>query len=105
MRRLLLAATLTALTACSTAPPPEPGPPPRPAPAPEPPPPPPADTCGAREHQHLVGRPRTEVPVPLDPGKQRVACTTCPVTMDFSAERLNFFFDARTGLITEVRCG
>jgi hypothetical protein len=107
MRRLALAVTLLALSACSTPAPPEPAPPPPPAPAPAPPPPPPpaADTCGAREHQHLVGRPRTEIPIPLDPNKQRVACTTCPVTMDFSAERLNFFFDAKTGIIKEVRCG
>jgi hypothetical protein len=34
-----------------------------------------------------------------------VACTTCPVTMDFSAARLNFFFDAATGIIKEIRCG
>jgi hypothetical protein len=43
--------------------------------------------------------------VPVKPELQRVACTTCPVTMDFNAQRLNFFFDAASGLITEVRCG
>ena len=73
------------------------------APAPTPPPPrqspvprPQAsakDQCGAAELQRLVGRPRTEVPVPLDPNRQRVACTTCPVTDDFDPSRLNFFFD------------
>ena len=41
-----------------------------------------ATQCGAPELQGLVGRPRTEIPVPLDPGRQRVACTTCPVTED-----------------------
>ena len=104
MRRLVLAAILATLAGCSTAPPPQPPPPPAPAPPPAPVPQP-ADACGAREHQHLVGRPRSEIPVPLDPAKQRVACSTCPVTMDFSAERLNFFFDASTGIIKEVRCG
>jgi len=63
------------------------------------------DQCGAAEVQNLLGRPRTEIPIPLDPGRQRVACTTCPVTMDYSPERLNFFFDAATGAIKEIRCG
>jgi hypothetical protein len=75
------------------------------APAPEPPKVAARDQCGAAEHQGLVGKLRTEIPVPIDPTKQRVACTSCPVTMDFSAERLNFFFDAATGVIKEVRCG
>ena len=63
------------------------------------------DQCGAAELQDLVGKLRTEIPVPIDPTKQRVACTTCPVTQDFSPKRLNFFFDAATGVIKEVRCG
>jgi len=63
------------------------------------------DQCGAAEMQGFVGKLRTEIPVAIDPARQRVACTTCPVTMDFNAERLNFFFDAATGIIKEVRCG
>ena len=109
MKRPALAAMLLALAGCMTpdsVPAPAPSPSPAPAPPPAAPAPPPvADACGAREHQHLVGRPRTEIPVPVNPNRQRVACTTCPVTMDFSAERLNFFFDAQTGIIKEVRCG
>ncbi|WP_165843846.1 peptidase inhibitor I78 [Phenylobacterium kunshanense] len=105
MRRSILAAFLV-LGACST---PAPDPAPAPPSAPPPPvasaPPPEPDTCGAKAHQHLVGRPRSEVPVPVRPELQRVACTTCPVTMDFNENRLNFFFDAATGLIREVRCG
>ena len=103
----LAVATLLALAACAT-PPPEPAPPvPPPAAAPPPviQPPPPADTCGANQVRHLVGRPRTEIPVPLKPDLQRVACTTCPVTLDYNQNRLNFFFDAQTGIIKEVRCG
>jgi len=64
-----------------------------------------ADQCGAKPMQRLVGRPRNEIPVPLEPSRQRVACTTCPVTLDFNPARLNFFFDAESGIIREVRCG
>ena len=107
MRQLLLA-TLLALAGCAT-PPPEPAAPAAPPPAAPPPPvvqpPPPADTCGADQVRHLVGRPRTEIPVPLKPDLQRVACTTCPVTLDYNQNRLNFFFDAQTGIIKEIRCG
>ena len=105
MKRIVLAVLMLA-SACST-PAREPSPPAAP-PAPAPPPPkaqPVADACSAREYQHLVGRPRSEVPVPVRPELQRVACTTCAVTMDFNERRLNFFFDAQTGLIKEVRCG
>lgn len=63
------------------------------------------DQCGAAELQRLIGRPRTEIPIPIDPNRQRVACTSCPVTGDFDASRLNFFFDADTGRIKEIRCG
>ncbi|OHB27085.1 MAG: peptidase inhibitor I78 [Phenylobacterium sp. RIFCSPHIGHO2_01_FULL_69_31] len=107
MKHAVALAAVLALAACSTAPAPAPPPPPPasgPPPA-SPAPQPVADACRAGEHQHLVGRPRAEIPVPVKPELQRVACTTCPVTMDFNPNRLNFFFDAQTGLIKEVRCG
>ncbi len=64
-----------------------------------------SDQCGAAQAQLLVGRSRTLIPVPVDPRRQRVACTTCPVTEDFDPSRLNFFFDAQSGLIRQIRCG
>ena len=80
------------------------------APSPPPPAAPPVklplkDACGASDLQNLVGRPRTEIPVPVNPDRQRVACTTCPVTQDYRPERLNFFFDAQSGRIREIKCG
>jgi hypothetical protein len=63
------------------------------------------DACGAAELQGLVGRLRTEIPVPLDPRRQRVACTTCPMTDDVDPTRLNFLFDAQTGRIRQIRFG
>lgn len=104
-----LAGALLALAGCAN-PPPTPEPPfgaPQPPTAEAPPvaPEPQKDACGAAEAQNLIGRPRSEIPVPLDPARQRVACTTCPVTQDYRPDRLNFFFDAETGIIREVRCG
>ena len=98
-----------ALAACSSSPTevtPAPAPYPAIVAAPAPAPSPASrDQCGAADLQNLVGKLRTEIPVPIDPTKQRVACVTCPVTLDFSPQRLNFFFDAATGVIKEVRCG
>lgn len=63
------------------------------------------DACGARDLQWLVGQPRTAIPVPVNVVSRRVACTTCPVTEDYSPYRLNIFYDQQTGIIEQVRCG
>ncbi|MES2342871.1 MAG: peptidase inhibitor I78 [Pseudomonadota bacterium] len=103
--KILAGAGLALLMAACASDAPQPAPPP-PAPyRPAPPPPPPADQCGAAEAQKYVGRSRTEIPIPVLPALQRVACTTCPVTMDYSPRRLNFFYDAQTGIVKEVKCG
>ncbi|HEX6866604.1 MAG TPA: I78 family peptidase inhibitor [Caulobacteraceae bacterium] len=108
MKRAALAALLVA-TACvpveapreiPVMPPIAPAPPPPPPPPPEPP-----DYCGAKPLQYLVGKHRTEIPVPVNPSTRRVTCTTCPVTMDYSAYRLNIFYEQSTGIIKEVKCG
>ena len=64
-----------------------------------------ADQCGAAELSHLVGKNKRDIPVPVDPSRRRVACTTCPVTEDLRPWRLNIFYDQKTGVITDVRCG
>jgi hypothetical protein len=106
--KLATGAILLVLGACAS-PAPAPAPERVAGPAPAPPAPRPVavvrDRCGAWELQNLVGRPRTEIPVPVHPERQRVACTTCPVTQDLNPERLNFFFDAESGAIREIRCG
>lgn len=63
------------------------------------------DLCRASDLQWLVGKPKTEIPVPVDVVNRRVACTTCPVTEEYSAYRLNIFFNAETDLVEQVRCG
>ena len=107
LRLAMTLAALLSLAACA-------GDPPKPVPSPQPlavaPPPvsrPPKhqDACGAGLAQVLVGRSRRQIPVPVFPALQRVACTTCPITQDDNPRRLNFFYDAETGLIKEVKCG
>ncbi|MBX9617464.1 MAG: hypothetical protein K2X25_17880 [Caulobacteraceae bacterium] len=61
--------------------------------------------CKAGALQYLVGRPRSEIPVPVEVVNRRVACTTCPVTMDYSPYRLNIFYNAETQIVEQVRCG
>jgi len=63
------------------------------------------DQCGAAALQYLVGRPRTEIPVPLQPSTRRVVCSTCVVTQEYRADRQTIVFDSDTGLIKSVACG
>ena len=107
------------LTSCTSAPEAPVTPAPKPAPqtpvyhppvAPAPPPPaaykPMADDqCGASALQGLVGKPRTEIPVPLDPGKRRVVCSSCIVTQEFRSDRQTIIFSSETGIIESVKCG
>ena len=93
MKRLLIATAL-ALTACSTT-----------AAAPEAGSPPSEDQCGASQYQWLVGRRKSEIPAKPAGAVWRIACTQCPVTMDFSPQRMNIFFDQQTEVIKQVRCG
>lgn len=93
-----------------------PPPPPQPVPVPVQPAPAPQtqspalrpmanDQCGAAALQYLVGRPRTEIPVPLQPSTRRVVCSTCVITQDYRADRQTIVFDSDTGLIKSVACG
>jgi hypothetical protein len=63
------------------------------------------DQCGAAALQGLVGKPRTEIPVPLDPGKRRVVCSSCIVTQEYRSDRQTIIFSSDTGIIESVKCG
>ena len=63
------------------------------------------DLCRAGELQWLVGKPKTDIPVPVEVINRRVTCTTCPVTQDYSPYRLNILFNDGTGIVEQVRCG
>jgi hypothetical protein len=109
-RRAAAFAAFLALAACAS-PPPKPAPPlatapPAAAPLPnQSPVRPTAEACDTSELKGYIGRSRTELPAPLWPDRERVACTTCPITRDYRPDRVNVFFDAATGIVKEVRCG
>ncbi|WP_168072549.1 peptidase inhibitor I78 [Caulobacter sp. SSI4214] len=117
MKRVASALVLgVVLASCSSAPEPAPPPPPTTPTAPAavalPPTPPtspssvePKDQCGLKEALVYVGKPRTSLPAPVDPSRWRVACTTCPVTLDYRPDRLNILFNADTGVVQQVKCG
>lgn len=99
---------------CSEPAQPSPAPPPPVAEAPPPPPPPvvsppqalgSSDACGADPLQYLIGKPRTDIPVPVNPGLRRVVCSSCAVTQDFVATRQTIVYDSQTGLVRAVKCG
>jgi hypothetical protein len=110
-KRIVPLIALIALGSCAA--PAKPPPPPAAAPAPAPPPPPvapqpppaPKDSCGAAPLQYLVGKPRTDIPVPVNPSRRRVVCSTCVMTHDYISTRQTIAYDAQTGLVTAVKCG
>ncbi len=109
--RVWVAAGLAVIAAGCTEPAkPPPAPPPPAAEAPPPVVAPPQalgsrDSCGADPLQSLVGRPRTDIPVPVNPSLRRVVCSTCAVTQDFNPARQTIVYDADSGLVRSVRCG
>jgi hypothetical protein len=64
-----------------------------------------SEPCDRASLAYLVGKPRSLIPVPVDPSLRRVACTTCPVTEDYRPDRTDILFDAQTGLVTALKCG
>ena len=64
----------------------------------------PPDQCGAWELQGLIGQHRTAIPVPVQPNRRRVICTTCPRTREFIATRMTIEFDPASERVTSVAC-
>jgi hypothetical protein len=102
--RLWTIATLVVLGACAEQEPQAPSPPlahtTRAAPPQQP-----QDACGAGPLQSLIGKPRTDIPVPVNPAMRRVVCSTCVITQDYVSGRQTITYDSQTGLVTSVRCG
>ncbi len=106
VKKVLAFASLLAWAGSAAAQPYPPPPPSSPPPSSPPAysPRPASDQCGARDLQYLVGRPTTEIPIPVEPGRRRVICTTCPITPEYFSFRQTILFDAATGRVTSVTC-
>lgn len=65
----------------------------------------PPDRCGASAVAWLVGRPKSEIPVPADLSNRRVQCTACNRGQAIVPQRLNIYFNPDTGLVEQVQCG
>jgi|SRR5580704_15280437 hypothetical protein len=74
-------------------------------PTPTPRPPAANASCEAASLAWLVGKPKSAIPVPVDPSLRRVYCSTCMVTQDYIPGRTDIVFDTETGLVTAVKCG
>ncbi len=90
MKRIYL--SLFVLSACAA-----------PAP-PEPPKAPLSDDCGASDYQSLVGQDATALEKVLILGQVRLIRPGTAVTLDFRADRINFYIDASNEIL-RIRCG
>jgi hypothetical protein len=63
------------------------------------------DECNAAAYKYLVGKNKSELPAKPANAIWRIACTSCAVTTDYAPARLNIFFDTKSAVIKEVRCG
>ena len=113
---LSLAVSMTALAACSEPPatdaaPAEPpaAPPADSRPAPptpdDPATPAPTDACGAAERQDWIGRARSDLPSAPPGAVWRIYETGAPVTMDYSASRLNIEIAPEAQTVVRLTCG
>ena len=64
----------------------------------------PPDRCGARELGWLVGKPKAEIPVPVNLGNRRVICVACERGPAVN-ERLSIYVDPDTDVVQQVGCG
>lgn len=64
-----------------------------------------SDTCGVASHAWLVGQNRDRIPPAPAGAVVRIVCSTCAMTMDFNASRLNIVYDEKTKIVSKLSCG
>lgn len=62
------------------------------------------DTCGASRYARLLGRSLTQAPPQGSIENYRLAPVDAVLTADLRPERLNIFFEDRSGKIVGIRC-
>ena len=63
------------------------------------------DTCHAQDYAWLVGQDFSKPPPAAEGKVIRVVCSTCPMTMDYNAGRVNVIYDATSGKVAKLTCG
>lgn len=63
------------------------------------------DGCGAHAYAALIRQPVSNAPQPAANRSVRIVGDGDAVTMDYSPQRLNIYYDKRSGRITGIKCG
>lgn len=65
----------------------------------------PPDTCGGGTYANLIGRPVQLAPKPFGSSSVRISNENGPVTADYGAHRITFYYNEASGLIVGIKCG
>lgn len=60
-------------------------------------------SCNANALKHFIGKPAKEMQR-VRTEKVRYVCEGCPVTMDFSSERLPVVYSEKAGIVKSMGC-
>lgn len=60
-------------------------------------------SCKGNELKRFIGKPVKEMQQ-VRKDKVRYVCEGCPITMDFSPERLTVIYSEKTGLVVRMSC-
>lgn len=61
--------------------------------------------CKADDYAEYIGRNRSELPARPEGAAWRMICSSCAVTLDYHAGRMNIVYDDDTNTVTRIFCG